>query len=554
MILVKNKIQKLFFLLDRYRISALGICLGLLFFSASMTPSLIPRSALVQGVLGGIVMALGYLLAIIMIGTWRYIQLPNFTNSLRKAISGLLFLVSFSIFLLALFNLRGSQNELRALMTMKPLEANHEVVVVGVVFVSFLTLFLLGRFIATITIFLRNRIHGRVQPRLSLVISLLLVTTISWNLGNGVIARTILNTADDAFREVDSRIDIELPVPSDNLRSGSTSSLIPWETLGAQGRKFIAGGRSIEEISEFNGSKPAKKPIRVYAGLNSGKNIKERANLVLEEMKRVGVFDRSFIVIVTPTGTGWIDPAAVDPFEIMHLGDTAIVGMQYSYLMSPLALLVEPDLVPESAKILFDTIYKYWRQLPDNSRSRLYLYGLSLGSYGSEKALSPLKMVDNPISGILWSGPTFMNPIWNNLTKNRNPGSSAWLPQIDDGRLARFTNQQNTLDKAVSACSRMRLVYLQYASDPITFFEVASAFRPPEWMADDRAPDVFVKLRWYPLITMLQQAVDMLIATEVPKGFGHVFSAEHYINAWFALTDPKDWQVEDTERLKNSFR
>ena len=163
-------------------------------------------------------------------------------------------------------------------------------------------------------------------------------------------------------------------------------------------------------------------------------------------------------------------------------------------------------------------------------------------------------MIDSPISGILWSGPTFGNPIWKNLTQNRNPGSAAWLPRIGDGRMARFTNQQNALNLSGSEWSRMRLIYLQYASDPITFFEVASAFRSPEWMADDRGPDVLDNLRWYPLITMLQQAVDMLVGTEVPKGFGHVFSAEHYIDAWFALTDPKDWQIEDTERLKDLFR
>jgi uncharacterized membrane protein len=546
--------QKIFFFFDRHRISALGICFGLLFFSASMTPSLIPKSAVIQGTLGGTVMAIGYLIAIILVGTWRFLQLPEFTNGLRRVLMGLACLVSFAITLLALFKLRGSQNELRALMTMPPLEASHEIVVLGVVFALFLVLFLLGRFVTTITLLLRNRIPGRVPSRLSLVISLALVAIISWNLGNGVIARGLLNTADEVFREIDSRIDPELPVPTDNLRSGSESSLIPWESLGAQGRNFIAGGPSAEEIFEFNVSKSAEKPIRVYAGLNSGEDIKARAKLVLEEMKRVGAFERSFLVVVTPTGTGWIDAAAVDPFEIMHRGDTAIVGMQYSYLMSPLALLVEPDLSPESSKVLFATVYEYWRQLPAYSRPRLYLHGLSLGSYGSDKALSPFNMIDNPISGILWSGPTFGNPIWKDLTKNRNSGSPVWLPRIGDGRSARFTTQQNALDIAGSEWSRMRIVFLQYASDPITFFQVASAFRPPEWMADERAPDVLENLRWYPLITMLQLAVDMLVCTEVPKGFGHVFSAENYIDAWLALTDPKDWQIEDTQRLKDLFQ
>ncbi len=189
-----------------------------------------------------------------------------------------------------------------------------------------------------------------------------------------------------------------------------------------------------------------------------------------------------------------------------------------------------------------------------DTRPKLYLHGLSLGSYGSENALSPLNMIDNPVNGALWSGPTFGNPIWQDLTRNRNSDSPAWLPRISDGRTVRFTTQENALDLAGSSWSQMRLVFLQYASDPITFFEITSIFRPSVWMTGERAPDISENFRWYPLITMLQIAVDMLVATDVPEGFGHVFAAEHYTNAWVALTDPENWQTEDTERLKALFR
>lgn len=532
----------------------MGISLGLLFFSASLTPSLIPRSAIIQGTLGGIVMAIGYLFSKILIGIWRFLEVPEFINGRHRTVTGIFFLVCFVTFCLALFQLRGSQNELRVLMTMSVLGTSHEIIVVGLAIVLFFVLLLVGRLVVITTRFLHKRMPGRLPPRVSVTLSLALVAVLSWNLGNGVIARGLLNITDEALREIDSRIDPELPIPIDSLRSGSDASLIPWETLGAQGRRFIAGGRSAKEVSATSGGKPAKTPIRIYAGLNSAEDIKARAVLVLEEMKRVGAFDRTFLVVVTPTGTGWIDSAAVDPFEIMHRGDTAIVGMQYSYLMSPLALLIEPDLAPESARTLLDTVHEYWKKLPVESRPQLYLHGLSLGSYGSEKALSPLNMIDNPVNGALWSGPTFGNPIWQDLTRNRNPDSPAWLPRIGDGRTARFTTQKNALNLPGKSWSRMRLVFLQYASDPITFFEIATAFRPPTWMAGDMAPDVLENLRWYPLITMLQLAVDMLVSAEVPEGFGHVFAAEHYINAWVALTDPENWQAEDTERLKTLFR
>lgn len=546
--------KEIYAFFERYRISVFGISAGLLFFSTSLTPSLVPRSAIIQGTLGGIAMALGYLFATILIGTWRFLELKELNDGHRRTVAGVAFLGCFAIFTWALFNSRGSQNELRVLMNMNPLGSTHGTAVVGVAVTLFLMLFLFGRFIALLTRFLRDRMPGRLPPRVSIVFSLVLAAIICWNLGNGVIARGILNIADAALREIDSRIDPHLPVPKDPLRTGSASSLIAWETLGARGRSFIAGGRSAKEISIFHGGKPAKKPIRIYAGLNSAEDSGARAKLVLEEMKRVGAFERSLLIVVTPTGTGWIDSAAIDPIEVLHCGDTAIVGMQYSYLMSPLALLVEPEMAPESAKALVNTVYNYWRQLPAESRPKLFLHGLSLGSYGSEKALSPLNMIDIPINGALWSGPTFGNPIWKSLTRNRNEGSPAWLPRIGDGRTVRFTTQENALDIPGSSWSRMRLVFLQYASDPITFFEVASAFRPPDWMTAERAPDVLENLHWYPLITMLQLAVDMLICTDVAEGFGHVYAAEHYINAWIALTEPQDWNMDDTERLKGLFR
>ncbi len=61
-------------------------------------------------------------------------------------------------------------------------------------------------------------IPGQVPPRVSLVISLTLVMTISWNLGNGVIFRGAFNAADETLREVDSRIDHDLP---------ETTSIVP---------------------------------------------------------------------------------------------------------------------------------------------------------------------------------------------------------------------------------------------------------------------------------------------------------------------------------------
>jgi uncharacterized membrane protein len=96
----------------------------------------------------------------------------------------------------------------------------------------------------------------------------------------------------------------------------------------------------------------------------------------------------------------------------------------------------------------------------------------------------------------------------------------------------------------------MRVVYLQYASDPVTFFEYRSFYREPDWMLPPRGPDVSPQLRWYPVVSLLQLALDMLMATTAPMGHGHVYAPAHYIDAWIEVTDVRDWSAEEITRLK----
>jgi uncharacterized membrane protein len=96
----------------------------------------------------------------------------------------------------------------------------------------------------------------------------------------------------------------------------------------------------------------------------------------------------------------------------------------------------------------------------------------------------------------------------------------------------------------------MRIVYLQYASDAITFFEPRALYRRPDWMELPRGPDVSSELRWHPVVTMLQLALDMLMANSTPMGYGHVFAPAHYVDAWLTLMDVEEWSPEQIARLK----
>lgn len=159
--------------------------------------------------------------------------------------------------------------------------------------------------------------------------------------------------------------------------------MVEWDTLGRKGRDFVATGPTVEQIDEFSGG-GAVEPIRVYVGLDSEPTLRGRADLLLQELQRTGAFDREVLVVATTTGTGFLDPAAVDALEYMYNGDTAISGVQYSFLPSWISLLADQDAVKLTSRTVFDTVHDYWSTLPADDRPALYLYGLSLGSFGVE--------------------------------------------------------------------------------------------------------------------------------------------------------------------------
>ena len=259
-------------------------------------------------------------------------------------------------------------------------------------------------------------------------------------------------------------------------------------------------------------------PLRVYAGLGSAETPEERAKLAFLELKRIGGFERSVLVVGTPTGTGWLDPGAVDTLEFLHGGDTAIVSMQYSYLASFLAIMVEPDRSRDAATALFDEIYGHWKTLTKDQRPKLYLHGLSLGSLGSEACIDLIPLFEDPIQGAVWSGPPFASEGWSEITKDRKPGSPARLPEFRDGSMIRFTGRENALDRAGDRWGPMRFVFIQHASDPISFFSPDLLYRKPAWLEGERGPDISPYLEWYPVVTFLQVACDMPMGGTVPHG------------------------------------
>ncbi|MCP1767767.1 alpha/beta hydrolase [Bradyrhizobium japonicum] len=530
-------------------LSGVGLALGALFFAAALTPTLIPRSYLTQGALAGGCFAIGYFAGVLWRRLWHYLELPEPSARARSVANALVAVGCLLVVILALGRTAEWQNSIRTVMKMAPVETAHPLKVCAIALITFVVLLALGRLFALVARFLAARTPRLVPRKVANVIGLLVAALLFWSIASNVLIRTAFNALDSSFRELDVLLEPERPQPTDPGRTGSPASLVKWTELGRMGRRFIASGPTATEISAVTGG-PAQNPVRVYVGLGSRYTAQARARLALEELKRQHGFDRKILIVITPTGTGWIDPAAMDTVEYLHHGDVASVAMQYSYLNSPLSLLFQPEYGAEASRALFAEIYGYWTTLPKDKRPKLYLHGLSLGAMNSEKSAELFETIGDPIAGALWSGPPFESRIWRSVTANRNPGSPAWLPEFRDNRFVRFMNQNGPTVPPDAPWGPMRVVYLQYASDAITFFAYRDAYQAPDWMSAPRGPDVSPELRWYPIVTMLQLALDMAVATATPMGFGHVYAPEHYVDAWVAVTDVGDWSGDALAKLK----
>ena len=535
-----------------YSFSTTGLLLGTLFFAASLTPTLIPRNYLTQGVLSGFSAAVGYGCGFFLHWLWHYLELPELkarTLLVGKLVAAVVCGIAGLVFL---WRASEWQNSIRSLMKLDPVDTAHPLEVGAIALVTFVVLVAFSRLFKRTLVFVSERLRRFVPTRVSYVIGTTIAVLLFWSAADGIIFRYGLRVMDSSFQRLDELMPAETRQPSEPARTGSAASLVRWQDLGRMGRSYIASGPTAADIGKLTG-KPTREPVRVYVGLQSAETPQERARLALAELKRAGGFERSTLVIITPTGTGWVDEQGIDPVEYLHHGDIASVATQYSYLASWMSLLVEPGYGAEQARALFTEIYGYWHTLPKDKRPKLYLYGLSLGALSSELSNELFEVLGDPYQGALWSGPPFASRIWRSITNDRNPGTPEWLPQFRDGSYVRFTAQKNALDIPGAHWGPLRVVYLQHASDPITFYDPRSLYREPDWMKTPRGPDVSPELRWYPVVTFLQLTLDVAMATTSPIGYGHVFAAEHYIDAWIEVTDVKDWSADEVARLKQHF-
>jgi uncharacterized membrane protein len=531
-----------------FRYTLPGAWTALAFGCLAFTPSLLPRSPLIQAVVCGITAAIGYGLGVLGAAVWR--AFPD--RDPRPARSGAwrLFAVVAVLALLGSF-LVGQrwQGEIRDLMDVPAPGVVSYLLAPLVAAALFVGIIAAGRGLRGLYRWTVHRLRRWIGPRAANGLGWVVVVGLTYAVVSGVLASGFVQVANSTFSVRDGITKPGAVQPSDGLRSGGPGSLVPWDKLGREGRSFTGTGPSAEDIVAFSG-RSARPPIRAYAGLAAADSTEARARLAVDDLARAGGFERAYLMVATTTGSGWLDPASVDTFEYMTGGDSAIVAIQYSYLPSWISYLVDQQKAREAGRELFDAVYDRWSKLPEDGRPRLVVSGESLGSFGAETAFSGEYDLGNRTAGTVFAGPPNFNVLYRTFVDNRDAGSTEIAPVYKAGRIVRFEDGPGTADNLQGEpWEGTRVLYLQHASDPIVWWSPDLLLARPDWLDEDRGPDVLGSVVWTPFVTFWQVTADLPFATAVPAGHGHTYS-EEYVDAWAAVLRPPDWTADKADRLR----
>lgn len=330
--------------------------------------------------------------------------------------------------------------------------------------------------------------------------------------------------------------------PESSLVSGGGKSGIDWNSLSREGRRFVNMVLTPDEITAVTGL-PAIDPIRAFVGLDSGPTVDSRVAMAMDDLERLGAFERSIICVTSPTGSGYINYVLAETLEFATGGDCVTVGMQYSVRPSFLSL-DRVALGREQNRALLTAIYGRLIGIPKSKRPKVVLFGESLGAHTLQDAFmheGTAGFKRSKISGALFVG---------------TPAESKWAdqwrlnPEVRDPQheVIEVANIQEYEALDMKARDQIKYVLLSHHDDPITKFEPQLIVQEPGWMQHgiERSPAIPPVTKWYPFTSFVSTAVDMKNAMDVKpgrfEGWGHDYRLDipRFTLLAFGLEMPDD--------------
>lgn len=309
--------------------------------------------------------------------------------------------------------------------------------------------------------------------------------------------------------------------PDDDFVTGGPRSGVDYDGLSREGRRYVRWRVTAADINSLSEAADAVEPVRVFIGIDHADTSKERVALAIAEMDRLGAWERSAILAVSPAGSGYANSVPVEALEFYRHGDCASVVVQYGLLPSMFSFS-KRELAAETYRELIDRIANRIAQLPAEDRPELFGFGESLGASTAQQAIAQApSLVDvaeatlQKLDAVLFvgtpGGPTLRNRLkenpnsvnidrWHDLPGSLPPGTQFW--------------------------------FLDHDADPVTRFSTDLLHRRPVWLDSDsqRGRNVPERMSWTPLTTWQQVMFDVAYATQAQSvvflSVGHDYRAD----------------------------
>lgn len=520
--------------------SLFGLLFALVFYAISVTPLTLPRRwwwhAFVSGILSGFGYALGWGLEI---GVKALLGAIGVTIAAPEAVwawgKSILIVLVVAWTLRSVWQSYRTSQEASRLVEMKPVGPGEYLIGLAASFVMFAFVMLAVNLVVEIFIRIVWLLNNWIPVGVAVAIAIVAVVVIIFVVSNKVVFKSLMALYARKAASLNTTSATGYDQPVSPLRSGSPSSLVPWEQIGGQGRKFIGKGPGQPEIEAVTGQ-PAVEPIRIYVGMPADNtDLSALADLAVADLERAGGFERAVILVNTATGSGWVDEWLVQPLEYLTRGDCAVVTMQYSYLFSAALLVSNVEVCAEAGTILFEKVEARAKQIPADRRPLLIASGESLGALGSQAPFADADDLNRRVDGAIWTGSPHDSKLLREATDNRHQGSPEVAPVYQNGRHIRFANEpkQLTADRFGRELGRWdfpRSVFIQHASDPVVWYTPRLMVWEPDWIRERAGIDM-PPVNFTPFATFLQLLSDLPVAGTAPAGHGHTYHRE-VIDAW----------------------
>lgn len=544
---------------ERWLLSVTGLVVAALAAWVSLMPSLLPRAWYYQGLVTGVSMLIGYGVGVLLRTLWKRLVAPRIPLNSTVADVGNWILRGARMaapYILVVYLITATatavrwQDQVSDLVHAPRPPWGDYMRIPWVALAVFLGLLVVCRLIRsgyrTLVRIIGERLRVGEYP--ARIAGLLVVAVLLIGIAEGVVPRVFFEGANQIFSVQNNEPVEGAEEPNRTQRSGGPGSVVDFADLGQQGKRFVDGGLRREELTELLG-REAREPARLYAGLESAASHDERSQLIVDELNRTRAWDREAVVVAPTTGTGWINPNAVQAFELMAGGDIATVGTQYSFLPSWISFLADREKAGEAGASLIDAVVAWRDSLPaDRHRPKLYVYGESLGTQSGEAAFSGIRDIRQTVDGVLWLGPPNSNRIWRSLVERRDPGSPVTDPVYADGLLVRFVEDPAELRGRDDPWIPPHVLYVQHATDPVVWWTPDLLFDRPAWLSEPPGHGRHPGMMYMPVLTFFQVTADLGNAVGGSQGFGHLYDHQ-ILDGWAAATNRPGWDDDEAARF-----